>query len=284
MITKRKPKGDGHPIEIGRHVMNQFAKDIEAADYNELITKFKWFVSEREAIRKKKDAGEARPWTSDEILDRTKFTNIFRQHDKVSRMIFDKLNGLSGPKLVYNLIVSRLINRCDILNDLIPLTGPPAHLLEGDAVFMNPAAYQVSPGMAKLTDHGTNRETIVHHPQTVANEVYKAIISTTDIAKAVELGNKAYGGHIKFVMLQIVLDYHYLTGHYDDASDIPVGQGASALAEKFGGLDTVATVMDMKKYDVEHALCEFRKYLHREGKDLKKFSYVPNSMGVAQKD
>ena len=127
------------------------------------LDQFKWFINEREMIRKKKDEGLPRPWTNDEVLDKTKFTNIYRQHDKVSQFIFSRLGDsrVEGPNLVYNLLLSRLINRVDVLHNVIP-TSPRediSFLLDGDAIVMNSSAYQVHPGLCKLDDYDTNIQT-----------------------------------------------------------------------------------------------------------------------------
>ena len=279
---KSRPSGTMSAIEQSRHSRAGFAEMLESMDKDGLLDKFKWFICERENIRLKKEAGEPRPWTSDEILDKTRFTNIYRQHDKVSKYIFSKCQHIDGPELVYNLLLSRLMNRVDILSKFLPVlpTDDLSFLLEGDAIMMNSSAYQVSPGMVKLDSFATNRETIVHYPKKVYEDVYTAISSTDHIADAVFIGNKAFGGHIPFTMLQVVLDYHYLTGHYNDDSDVPVGQGAEAIVSKLGGINFLASTFNMKKYDVEHAACEFRKYLSRNGKKLSKYSYVENSMGT----
>lgn len=43
------------------------------------------YIVERESIRKKKEAGEFRPWTKDVILDAFKFTNVHRVNDRTTR-------------------------------------------------------------------------------------------------------------------------------------------------------------------------------------------------------
>lgn len=287
---KLKPRNE-NPGGMGRSAnacgieqarLNRDAFDITKTQAS--LEHFKWFIEERESIRKKKEEGLPRPWTEDRVLDRVKFTNIYRQHDKVSKFIFEKCEGLSGPTLVYNLLLSRLLNRVDILSTFLPtkLGEFQEHLLEGEAVMMNSSAYQVSPGMVHLDKYETNRETIIYYTPKVVEAVYEAIISTTDIEEAVIRGNKAFGGHIRFTMLQVVLDYHYLTEHYDDNSDIPIGQGARDAINFLGGLNYLSSELGMKKYDVEHAACEYRKYLHRQDKVLSRYSYVENSMGISK--
>lgn len=48
---------------------------------------FLYWVSEREKIRKKKEAGEPWPWTEDPIFQTYKFCNVRRKDDKVSRWL-----------------------------------------------------------------------------------------------------------------------------------------------------------------------------------------------------
>src|ERR1700680_2117701 len=46
-----------------------------------------YWVSEREAIRKRKESGQFPPWTSDPILSTYRFCNIRRKDDRVSRWL-----------------------------------------------------------------------------------------------------------------------------------------------------------------------------------------------------
>lgn len=45
------------------------------------------FMIERESIRLRRETGRPWPWTQDEILKTYKFTNVFREHDKTSRLL-----------------------------------------------------------------------------------------------------------------------------------------------------------------------------------------------------
>ncbi|MBC6414713.1 MAG: hypothetical protein GDA45_07540 [Chromatiales bacterium] len=247
------------------------------------LEQFLWFIEERESIRLKKESGQPRPWTDDEILDKTRFANIYRQDDKVSRFIFEKVKDLDYETLVYNLLLSRLINRVDVLSKLLPCkpSDDISFILEGEGVIMNSQAYQISPGMCKLDEFETNRETIVYYPKKVYKKVADALKSTDSIKDAVDLGNKAYGGTITFAMFQIVLDLQYLRSMYNPTSEIPIGQGAQAVIDKLGGIDNLPEELrKMHRWDVEHAACEYRKYLYRHGKKLNRYSYKPNSMGI----
>ena len=46
-----------------------------------------YWIRERESIRLKKEAGEPKPWTDDEILQRYRFCNVKRMDDKVSQWL-----------------------------------------------------------------------------------------------------------------------------------------------------------------------------------------------------
>ena len=49
------------------------------------LNRLVYFITEREAIRLKKEAGEPKPWTSDPILQQYRFCNVRRMDDKVSK-------------------------------------------------------------------------------------------------------------------------------------------------------------------------------------------------------
>lgn len=55
------------------------------------------YIVERESIRKKKEAGEPRPWTKDKILDAYKFTNVHRSDDRTTRKLME-LYSKHAPK------------------------------------------------------------------------------------------------------------------------------------------------------------------------------------------
>ena len=275
-------------IEQSRHVRQEAADSITLSK-EEMYDKFVWFIKERESIRVKKESNEPRPWTEDEVLDKTKFTNIFRQDDRVSKFIYKKVEGLTGDRLVYNLLVGRLLNRTDILDKALPCKDSLTHLIEGDnPKLMNASAYQISPGLCRKSKWNTNREYVIHETPLLYKGVYEAITSTTDIKEAVDLGNKAYGGSIPFTMFQVILDYHFLTNHFNDFSDILIGQGAKPILDVIGDIRDISkslsvdTGLHFNTWDTEHAACEFRKYLYRQDKVLSRYSYKPNSMGVVK--
>lgn len=74
---------------------------------------FLYFVWEREAVRLARDNGFPRElWTKDPILTRYKFTNIRRQHDRVSRWVIEHViaPNAKAHDLWFTLLVVRLLN------------------------------------------------------------------------------------------------------------------------------------------------------------------------------
>lgn len=67
------------------------------------------FVVERDAVRERKERGEAKPWTTDKILQTYHFCNIKRADDRVTRFIGDWLP--KNPKMRwFGCAVARWIN------------------------------------------------------------------------------------------------------------------------------------------------------------------------------
>jgi hypothetical protein len=49
------------------------------------------FIFAREAIHVAREAGECPPWTDNEIFQQWSFTNIRREHDRITRCIAENL-------------------------------------------------------------------------------------------------------------------------------------------------------------------------------------------------
>jgi hypothetical protein len=78
------------------------------------------FMKERYSITQKKNAGEPKPWTSDEVLQKYRFCNINREDDTVTRWIaknWRKPNA-ADPHLWFAMVVARFINWPDTLAEI----------------------------------------------------------------------------------------------------------------------------------------------------------------------
>lgn len=83
-----------------------------------------YFVTEREAVRVRREDGEPQSrWTEDEILQTYRFCNVRREDDRVTRWISDNWRGpLAGnPDLWHAMCLARLVNEPATLAQLRPL-------------------------------------------------------------------------------------------------------------------------------------------------------------------
>jgi hypothetical protein len=78
-----------------------------------------YYIEERERVRKAKEAGMPKPWSSDWIFQETYFCNVRREDDKVTKFIRKMYSPYVGhPLFVHNIILSRFLNWPDTLETL----------------------------------------------------------------------------------------------------------------------------------------------------------------------
>ncbi len=77
------------------------------------------FIEERESIRIRRASGKPYPWTHDEILQKYRFTNIHREHDKVSQHYQKTIRDHygQGPLVLPATILYRWFNRMTTCKD-----------------------------------------------------------------------------------------------------------------------------------------------------------------------
>jgi hypothetical protein len=79
-----------------------------------------FWISEREAIRKKHAVGAARPWTTDPILATYKFCNVERERDRATIWITNNwmMPNADHADIWFAAAVARLVNRPDTLQEI----------------------------------------------------------------------------------------------------------------------------------------------------------------------
>lgn len=83
------------------------------------VTRLVHFILEREAVRVRKESGQPKPWTKDEMLLRYRFCNVRREDDVVTRWIAREWrDGFFNPYLWFAMCVARLVNWPDTLREL----------------------------------------------------------------------------------------------------------------------------------------------------------------------
>ncbi len=61
------------------------------------VQKFIGFIEERQSIYLKKEAGEPKPWTDNEFLQKFHFTNVFRDQDKATAWMIENIAKADAP-------------------------------------------------------------------------------------------------------------------------------------------------------------------------------------------
>lgn len=86
------------------------------------------FAAERQRIFHRRAAGQPPPWTSDPILSRHKFTNVYRAADRVSQYLISDViyTGLQdADELVFRILLFKVFNRIETWRLLTDRLGAP---------------------------------------------------------------------------------------------------------------------------------------------------------------
>ena len=92
---------------------NPYAHSLDGLEIEDPVQSFFDYCKKREAVRVKRESGEAYPWSDDPILQKGRFLNVFREDDKVSKSIikFAEPAKEDLPLLIQALFFSRWCNR-----------------------------------------------------------------------------------------------------------------------------------------------------------------------------
>jgi hypothetical protein len=94
------------------------------------------FIAARFGIYLRRLRGEPPPWTSDPVLNRYKFTNVFRATDRVSqegiRISLDPLSAGSLEEQFFRIILFKLFNKIETWQALTRFLGEEPRLLNFD--------------------------------------------------------------------------------------------------------------------------------------------------------
>lgn len=98
-----------------------------------------YWITERESIRKKKEAGLPAPWSDNKVMQETYFCNVNREDDKVTKWIRDNwtypasdnidfLGEDTSQVYDFSMIVARMFNLPSTLEELMQPVGHPSEL------------------------------------------------------------------------------------------------------------------------------------------------------------
>lgn len=89
----------------------------------DLIDRLSYWITEREKVRKLKEAGEPKPWTNDEILQNYRFCNVRRMDDTVSKWLYE---NWYKPNINHkNIVLAASVGRFFNLPEVLELVGFP---------------------------------------------------------------------------------------------------------------------------------------------------------------
>jgi hypothetical protein len=76
-----------------------------------------WWITERYAIKERRESGMPPPWTADPVMAGTRFCNVHREDDKVTKWFRKYWN--KGDDLTWKFVLGRMINYTDTLEEIV---------------------------------------------------------------------------------------------------------------------------------------------------------------------
>ena len=269
---------------------NPYAHSLDGLAIEDPVQSFFDYCKKREAVRVKRESGEAYPWSDDPILQKGRFLNVFREDDKVSKSIikFAEPAKEDLPLLIQALFFSRWCNRDSTIDKLSldDLADPEAlkEKLLGLEQWENFTAYPVEDSywgdkLYNRIDASTNKffEKKEELVKLVLNSSKSVITATENINKQFKMANN-------FPIFMALIDIAWFREDVIPiTTDVPTGIGAEPYLDrlqKFLNLnnhqDVGTKMIELQKkfwpeakrefypIDIEYQSCECRKY----------FSYV----------
>jgi hypothetical protein len=251
---------------------------------------FLYWIQEREAIRCRRAAKKAKPWTDDEILQSYRFCNVRRMDDKVSDWLLRNWYHpyFDHPNMLTAATIARHFNKPEVLDKITGLVLGAEYLPEaalrviqtlkanGQTVFS--AAYMIH------ADKSADKSEMVINR--VVQPIHDGVkIDSSSMQKSVEVLTGCWNIG-SFMAGQIVADMRWaVSGTWADRYEwAPLGPGsqrgmnrledsdlkrqwrqdmfADALKRLFLWVkDELPNVGDrLEAMDVQNCLCEFDKY------------------------
>lgn len=262
---------------------------LKAPYWDDLI----YWIRERTTVMLKKDFGQPKPWSTDPILQSTRFCNVRREDDKVTRWLrtnwYEKHSD--SPNLAFSACLARVVNWPDTLEALgFPTEWSPTRFVSqmtelsgGGSRKIWGGAYMVTGGysaggetkqviMARVLDQAIiNCEDVMRYPGGYLEQAFHFISKTPGLGT--------------FLTAQVIADLKY-TPLLQNAPDFwtfcAPGPGSTmglnylagrpptkGISEKQFSLEvnTIRQVLmdgygiDLTAHDTQNCLCEFSKYV-----------------------
>lgn len=221
-------------------------------DYKDPLERFFAFARERHSVYLKRKNGEHWPWTQDEILQGYRFTNVFREYDKTTVWLREKVRDRlrDDPRVLFATVCFRWFNRIEtgealLVDDLFVNWNPAraAELIRQLPVAVTGAFIVRSPdGMSKVD--GVVH--CIHNVWTERDEWEEKLLplakSGTSFNTLRQLTSRlaCYPMMGNFMAYEVACDMRY-TAFYENAPDINTwanpGPGARRGMQRIQGID-----------------------------------------------
>lgn len=258
---------------------------------------FYGFMRKREAIRLARAAGKPAPWADDPILQKYKFTNVKREHDRTSRLMREEFYtpNADAPKdvVLLNCAFARYFGTIEMMRAVgWQRRWDPARVkkiafarrAKGERTFTG--AYMINNGGVA----GSKVNAVVDIILTGLWENRKAVVEASkgnSWQECIEVLQCVHGfGGTGFIAKETVLDTRYtnfwpVSGPADRDTWTPVGPGSMRGAarmltgdkkplNKYATLDVCLDIfaqrkkhwhgVDLELTDIQFQLCEYDKY------------------------
>jgi hypothetical protein len=236
-----------------------------------MIKKFFYWINERHQIYLKKEAKNEPPWTKDKILQEYKFTNVFRNLDRVIKdlhrwVVSDKdLDEVSGLR---HIILFRMFNVTDTYLSLCggngPVSGGKFHLARVKRFLhkRKESGKQIFTGAYIITNNGSTRPKIDLVTEAVdvmwkaAPKIVKDLKQINTLQGAVKYMTQ-FPMVGQFIAYELVCDFRW-TSILGNATDIWTwanpGPGAKRGLNRIHGRDLKYSQKDVDFNDEMHEL------------------------------
>jgi hypothetical protein len=262
------------------------------------VEQFYTFMRERESIRMKRAAASPPPWTDDPILQKYKFTNVKREHDRTSRLLREEFYSRhtdDDPAVVLlNCAIARYFGTIEFMRAVGWQRNFNPEKLRRIANTRAQAGERVFTGAYIITNagiHGSKIDVVIDRFLADLWKQRKDVVAVRNSGswrEFVERLQQVYGfGGTGFLAKEVTLDAFFTNFWRREPVDkntwTPVGPGSMRGAARVVGTgakqlnkeNTLKVCIDVfaqrgkfwpKKYveleltDIQFQLCEFSKY------------------------
>ena len=258
--------------------------------FNGNLNVMKYWIEERTSILHKKEQGLPYPWTEDPILQKVRFCNVNRQHDKETKYLKEKVclnENLSLKNKIMNIVLFRMINKSETFEKLghFPFdfaTFDPDVLLpkikeltEANYTFYS-NAFITSGSKIGVKKKFNTEYTILGTIKNIFSQKHRMKTFTTEDQEALMKWLMGFERVGEFLAYQMFVDITYIPkcplgrNHYTVAV-LGAAKGLDLIVDDYDGLTKTEIVFYLKYRDpyfkgidlsdIENCLCETSKYI-----------------------